>query len=312
MTKRQVIHANETVIHEDIFDPDGDALFGFCICDNVGESAFGDSAQIVHRHPFYEMVFIDEADGEHIVDYSSYSNLQNVVFLISPGQTHYWKNVTRAKGMLIYFNEEFLFQSSITVSSVWEIQLFKEIAQTPAIYMNEEFAHSMRMIGNIMLKEYKEKRKDYPEVLRSCLNIMLVQFHRFHQMAESKEEGVSLKLSANELSLRFQNLISQKVSQNLSVSEYADILGVSQGYLNEQLKKQTGKSAGVLIREAQMSEIKRLLVHTELNVAEIAEKMNYQDAAYFCRAFKRETGMSPSQYRNECKVRQAYFIKESN
>ena len=310
MAKRLMNSADDAVIHEDFFDPEGDSLFGFCILDNVGESAFGESAQIVHRHPFYEMVFIDNADGEHIIDYSSYGNLHNVVFLISPGQTHYWKNVTKAEGMLIYFNEEFLFQSCISVSSVWEIQLFKEIAQTPAIYMNEEFAQSMRMIGKIMLKEYTEKRKDYPEVLRSFLNVMLIQFHRLHEMAESKEEGVSLKLSANQLSLRFQNLISQKVSENLSVGQYAEILGVSQGYLNEQLKKQTGKSAGVLIREAQMAEIKRLLVNTELNVAEIAERMNYQDAAYFCRAFKRETGLSPSQYRSETRARQAYFLQK--
>lgn len=308
MSKCQHSIVDNAVIHEDIFDPEGDSLFGFCILDNVGESAFGDSAQVVHRHPFYEMVFIDDADGAHIVDYSSYENLHDAVFLISPGQTHYWKGVTKAKGILIYFNEEFLFRSSITVSSVWEIQLFKEIAQTPAIYMNEEFAESMRTIARIMLKEYEEKRKDYPEVLRACLNIMLIQFYRYHEMAKEKEEGLSLKLSVNQLSLRFQNLISQKLTENLSVKQYAEILGVSQGYLNEQLKKQTGKSAGTLIREAQIQEIKRLLVNTELNIAEIAERMNYQDAAYFCRAFKRETGVSPSQYRNECKVRQEYFL----
>ncbi len=302
---------DNTIIHEDIFDPEEDSLFGFCILDNVAESAFGENAHIVHRHPFYEMVFIDDADGEHIVDYSAYGKLRDVVFLISPGQTHYWKNVTKANGVLIYFNEEFLFRSSIAISSVWEVQLFKEIAQTPAIYMNEEFAESMRTIVRIMLKEYREKRKDYPEVLRACLNIMLIQFHRFHELAEQKEAGLSLKLSVNQLSLRFQNLISQKISENLSVGQYAEILGVSQSHLNEYLKKQTGKSAGMLIREAQINEIKRLLVNTELNIAEIAEKMNYQDAAYFCRAFKRETGLSPSRYRAESKIHKEYFLGKS-
>ena len=63
------------------------------------------------------------------------------------------------------------------------------------------------------------------------------------------------------------------------------------------LKKYTGKSASVLIHEAQVCEIKQLLTHTELNVTEIADLMNYQDVAYFCRAFKRQTGVSPSQYR---------------
>ncbi|NCE97823.1 helix-turn-helix transcriptional regulator [Emergencia sp. 1XD21-10] len=77
--------------------------------------------------------------------------------------------------------------------------------------------------------------------------------------------------------------------------------GVSQSHLNEQIKKITGKTVGTLIREAQFSEAKRLLVNTELNVTEIAENMRFQDTAYFCRAFKRQVGMSPSQYRAKCR-----------
>ncbi len=302
MRKNQV--QDNVAIREEGFHPEGDPLFGFCILDNVEESAYGENASTVHRHPFYEMIFIDEADGSHIIDYREYENLKNIVFLISPGQTHYWKNVTKARGILIYFTEDFLFKSSITVSSVWEIQLFKEIAQTPAIYMNDEFADSMRTIAMMMLKEYAEKQRDYPEVIRSCLNIMLIQFYRNHEAAMADEDGMSLKFSGNQLGHRFQNMIGQKVCENLSVAEYAEILGVSQGTLNDQLKKMTGKSAGTLIREARINEIKRLLLNTDLNVAEIAQHMNYEDASYFCRAFKRDTGLSPSQYRQECKSHQ--------
>ncbi len=277
-----------------------DPEFGFCIYDNIDDSAFGDSAAFAHRHPFYEIVFIEDADGAHIIDYTAYDDLKNVVFLISPGQVHYWKNVTRAKGIPIYFQEEFLFQSSISVSSVWEIQLFKEMVEMPAIYMDEDFAQTMRAVCRMMLKEYESKSPDYAQVLRACLNILLIYFHRRHR--EIAHQGIERTPGmAGELHLRLQNLIDQRVCENLSVSEYAEILGVSQSHLNEQIKKITGKTVGTLIREAQFSEAKRLLVNTELNVTEIAETMRFQDTAYFCRAFKRQVGMSPSQYRAKCR-----------
>ncbi len=300
MGRGQTLNPDKKKIHEDFFLPEKDPEFGFCIYDNIDDSVFGDSASIAHRHPFYEIVFIEEADGAHIIDYTTYDNLKNVVFLISPGQVHYWKNVTRAKGILIYFQEDFLFQSSISVSSIWEIQLFKEMIEMPAIYMDETFAQIMRAIGAMMLREYEKKEADYAQVLRACLNILLIFFHRRHQEMTQQEDELAPGVRG-QLHLRLQNLIDQRVHENLAVSEYAEILGVSQSHLNEQIKKSTGKTVGSLIRQAQFTEVKRLLVNTELNITEIAESMHFQDTAYFCRAFKRQVGMSPNQYRAKCR-----------
>lgn len=296
MGRGQSIPINGTEIHVDQFRPEGDADFGFSVGDDVGESVFAESAKIPHRHPFYEIIFIDEADGEHIVDNKSYGELRNVVFLISPGQTHYWKNVTYAKGMLVYFNEDFLFKSCISVTSIWEISMFKEIAKMPAIYMDSELARLMRSVGSMMIREYGEKRSEYAEVLRACLNIMMIQFHRQTMGTDGMPTTTGTETS---LYMEFQNMLQKRVRENLSVQQYAESLGVSSSHLNEQVKKVVGRSVSSLIHEAQQQEAKRLLLNTELNVTEIAERMNFQDTAYFCRSFKREAGVSPGQYRAE-------------
>ena len=291
-------------IHKDYFLREEDAILGFRILDDLEEGVHCKGADAPHKHLFYEMVFVDEADGSHVIDYTEYKDLRNVVFLISPEQTHYWKNVTTGKGILIYFSEEFLVHSSVSVSSLWELQLFREIAKSPAIYMDEEFADSMRAVTALMLKEYSGKELDYPEVLRSCLNVMLIQFYRFHEKMYAHEKLPSLKLNTSQVVNRFQDLVSQNVALNLSVAEYADMLGLNQGTLNAHLKKRIGKSAGQLIRDEQLSEAKRLLVNTEFAVAEISEHMHFQDVAYFCRMFKRNTGYTPSRYRQEFKAYQ--------
>ena len=292
------------LIHKDYFLREGDAQLGFCILDNLEEGVHSKGADAPHKHLFYEMVFIDEADGSHVIDYTEYKDLKNVAFVIAPEQSHYWKNVKNAKGILLYFSEEFLFHSSLSVSSVWELQLFREIAKTPAIYMDADIADTMRAITRLMLSEYRSRERDYPEVLRSCLSIILVHFYRYHEKLASQEEVPSLKLNTSQVVNRFRDLVSQNVALNLSVAEYADMLGLNQGTLNTHLKKRTGKSAGQLIRDEQLSEAKRLLVNTEFAVAEISEHMHFQDVAYFCRMFKRNTGYTPSRYRQEFKAYQ--------
>jgi AraC-like DNA-binding protein len=45
--------------------------------------------------------------------------------------------------------------------------------------------------------------------------------------------------------------------------------------------------------------MKRLLVHTNIDVSEIAAQMGFPDQSYFSKFFKRETGKTPLEYRND-------------
>lgn len=54
-----------------------------------------------------------------------------------------------------------------------------------------------------------------------------------------------------------------------------------------------------LIERQVILEIKALLETSDMSVKEIAEKMNFDDASYMCRFFKRHTGVSFTTYRNQ-------------
>lgn len=302
---KEKMETKETIF-EDVFETNDNTYLEFCIRGDLSETVEGEMAQKVHRHPFYEMIYIEKCDGEHIVDYKKYTNLENVVFLIKPGQTHYWRNVTSASGKLIYFTENFLFHSSMGLSSIWEIQLFKNIADNPAVYISQENARYINVFFDIMLKEYEDKKTSYADVLRSSLNILLVHFQRQHNSLQEKKVFIQ---ESSEIVERFENIIDQKVGENLSVKEYAYELGVSTSYLNMQTQKAKGISPGAMIKKAQLTEIKRLLLNTSLNISEISDKLNFQDIAYFCRFFKKETGLSPTDFRKEYSIRNSTYRK---
>jgi len=86
------------------------------------------------------------------------------------------------------------------------------------------------------------------------------------------------------------------------LNDYAGIIGVTANHLTQTVKVLTGKTSLQIIKAKQLLEIKRLLVHTSLNVSEIANQLNFEDQSYFSKFFKRETGLTPLQYRNEALI----------
>ncbi len=83
-----------------------------------------------------------------------------------------------------------------------------------------------------------------------------------------------------------------------SVAAYARMLKVTSGHLSESILHHTGRTAGELIRDRLLLEARRLLVHSSLNVAEIAVSLQFEDPSYFSRFFRRSTGVSPGEFRD--------------
>ena len=58
-----------------------------------------------------------------------------------------------------------------------------------------------------------------------------------------------------------------------------------------------GRTAGACVRDRLALEAKRLLLHTDMTAAEVADRLGFGDPAYFARFFRREAGSPPSAYR---------------
>src|SRR5690606_22830534 len=91
--------------------------------------------------------------------------------------------------------------------------------------------------------------------------------------------------------------INEKFKVMKGVKDYAARLCITPNYLNAVCTKVTGKSAGEHIRERIMLEAKRLLLHSDNTVSEIAGELNFDDNPYFCRFFKKYAQITPEQFR---------------
>ena len=96
----------------------------------------------------------------------------------------------------------------------------------------------------------------------------------------------------------FFKLLTKHCKETRDVQFYADRLCITTSYLYKLCQKVLQSSPKELIDKETVSEIKTYLTNTDLTVKKIAEEMHFEDDSYLCRYFRRQTGMSPIDYRN--------------
>ena len=88
-----------------------------------------------------------------------------------------------------------------------------------------------------------------------------------------------------------------QIDSAISLCELAEKVGVRESYLSARFKEEMGCSFGCWLREKRLERAKQLLERENLSIAQVAEQVGILDVSYFIRIFRKETGVTPGQYR---------------
>lgn len=101
---------------------------------------------------------------------------------------------------------------------------------------------------------------------------------------------------------KFWDLIGKNCRQHREVAFYANELNITPFYLSQITKVFLNDTPKDLIERQVILEMKMLLETTDKSIKEIAENLNFEDASYMCRFFKRHTGISFTKYRKHSSI----------
>lgn len=102
----------------------------------------------------------------------------------------------------------------------------------------------------------------------------------------------------NEVINRAQQYINAHLKEELSLVKLAEQVYLNPSYLSRLYKQVTGKNLFDYINEARLSKAKELLKKSNMKIHEIAAAIGHESASYFTRYFKKETNMTPQEYRD--------------
>ena len=149
------------------------------------------------------------------------------------------------------------------------------------------------------VNEIREKKYGYDSVLYSVLSEYLVVLLRYWRDAGYAQE---LKPFDNTKEYTIHNIIlyiGEHLSENISVSELADMCHMSYSYFAKIFHKLYGQSCKEYIEFLRLSKAENLLLFTDYDLNYISEETGFADCSHFIRVFKRKYEVTPKQFRKE-------------
>lgn len=254
----------------------------------------GGKADVPHRHDYYTVILIEQAAGEHLVDYQTYTFQPLEVYFISPGQVHQVVARTKPRGWVFTFSRDFLVENNIPESFITNINLFQPFGESPPLKIDkvtfERLLDIIRQMQECLPMELSYRSR----ALGALLQLFLIHCNNSSNLnpthLDEENSGVCILRD-------FKHLVDARYHQWHKVNDYAAEVHLSPKYLSQTVKQFTGKSAKEFIQDRLVLEAKRLLLHTDLSVKEVAYKIGFEEPLHFSAFFKKKAGVSPSSFR---------------
>ena len=135
------------------------------------------------------------------------------------------------------------------------------------------------------------------KMITASLVHLLLTLYNASDRPENTTQSDNSKRSRQLLNHFFELVGENILSGQRNIPFYAERLCVSERYLFKVCKKETGKTPKDLINEFLVGQIKNALLTTEMTHQQIADQFNFPDQSAFGQFFKRQEGMSPSEFR---------------
>lgn len=253
----------------------------------------------------YTISFKKIVKGDLTYGRTKYDFTNGALFFIAPRQVLQWEGtaVFDQKGFSINFHEDFLKGTELALD-IKKYGFFSYSANEALHLSPKEEKQIELIIQNIEL-EYKTNQDSFSkDIIISHLSTLLKYAQRFYE-----RQFINRTELSNDLLEQFNQQLedyfdSGKLMESgiPSIEQIAVQLSVSQRYLSDTLKKETGKTSTEHLQLYLIDEAKNILLDPKKTVSEVAYELGFEYPPYFSRLFKKKEGISPTEYREKYKM----------
>lgn len=181
-------------------------------------------------------------------------------------------------------------------------EVIDAIAQTTPDLYNPESIEILDMIFRQLCYLYKEIDHAHRNTLltNSVVNYLLI-VHEQTYRSITKSHAASCKDRATELICRFYELCNGDNECHRNIQYYADKMNITPRYLHKICYKSMRQKPKEVIDYVIVGKAKKLLLTTGMTNQQIADKLQFPDQATFGQYFKRNMGMTPTEFRHRYK-----------
>lgn len=204
-----------------------------------------------------------------------------------------------AEGYVLLFINDFIF-TVFNNRPPFDVSYVDYIRKHPVAKLNERMIHTLCDAFRSLEYSFMDSDNLYRnQIINNKVLILYLEisnYHTIHQLLTPKQRSITDRRASlfNEL----VGLVRDHAQCEHGVEFYASALCITPQYLGKIVRETAHKSVSMMINDAVVFEIKRMLDNQSLSLQQIVSEMKFSDQAVFSKFFKRKTGMTPMQYRN--------------
>ena len=251
-------------------------------------------------HDFWELIYVDR--GRIIVgsEDRNYLLMAGEMAFYTPGEFHsiHLCEEQPASIVVISFNSESAtmdaFEHKILVLGDAEKQCLATIVEEAA----DTFLHFDNIPAAIDLERAEHPPFGSEQIIKNRLEELFIRIYRRRENISITSRTVppSRLLRSSELVAQVQDYMSSHFADKLSLEVIAATHNISVAYLRRIFKLKAGVPVMTYLTKLRISEAKRLINEGKLNFTQIAEAVGYDNIYYFSSAFKKQTGMTLTEF----------------
>jgi AraC-like DNA-binding protein/mannose-6-phosphate isomerase-like protein (cupin superfamily) len=248
-----------------------------------------------HRNNYQAIIWINTGSGRHLIDDKIHKIEPGTFMLITKGQIHSFNPEVGTTGYAIRFSDSFLGYPAYR--SIYKYRLFNNITVNSVLKVPKSEKQSFETLILQLLNEFeREYDSGKFDIIRHLLEALIIK------LGQLKQRKFTWQYETNNATyLIFQNFnldLEKHFKLNHNITRYSNRLNISNRKLAEVLKLFLGKTTLEVIQERIITEAKRVLLHSDKTIREVAFELGFKDPYYFSKVFKKITVQSPKAFRD--------------
>ena len=242
--------------------------------------------QSSQRADFFEIIWIKE----HTITDDSNTEEDDCIYLVPPYRLTK-VDMENKKGCMIAFKREYL-EEDDKEYALDVFNLFNMHGQCSGFSIDRSIVEILSHVTRLIEKEYSHPMGSYL-VLKALLKVLLLNLIRANQHYFLNQDVNQKRV------YQFIMLMDEHYKTERKADFYSLKMGISEKRINQILKEKMDRTLTQLLHERVIVEVNRMLTSSELTIKEIAYDLNFDDPAYFSRFYKKQTGQTPEDFRNQ-------------
>lgn len=240
-------------------------------------------------------IIYDCGEAVFKIDMHKYHIKAPAVIIIMIGQTceliSYSKDL---QGRAISMSSTFTDTLFVGTEEGYTHQLYSSMVNNPLMNLDQDqnvFSEYYQLLKNIIQSPHSEFKID------AVRHLTLAMFYGYSHMKHDMNRYNKGTNRQGDIYAAFLEAVAKHYKTERTVGFYADQLYMTSKHLSQVVKEVSGRTASEIIEDYVITEIKALLLSTNMTIQQISDYLNFPSQSVFGKYVKRITGVSPKRYK---------------